>query len=294
MDSGLSEDQFKTLRSKVEAYQAIQKRRIGLGNMIFAWENRIKQAEKAKALPMHLQSDEFQIVENFYGDVRKFMGNIGYEGDLKKDIEILGRNTKLWVDWLQHVRGIGTFYTGVLVGFLYDKEFHSRSALIKYFGHHVIDGKKARRYRGKKTDYDPMKQAMGYNIGNSLLRLKNPGGYRLSGYDRIKSRLTERHPDWIKPDHTKGWLAVSKDKRFPGRLHKAARSQTFKLFLSHLWELMYRHKHPGEPIPLPMHYRDVPYTLKDYIPPIYDGEGDNPFDPKFWTYTNKYPGVNYK
>ena len=124
------------------------------------------------------------------------------------------------------------------------ERFHCVSALWKYAGMHVVDGKAPKMRRGQKVTWNPKLRSVCYNIGRSFV-LNRSSPYRVH-YDRFKEEERQKNPELSK-----------------GHIDARARRKTVKLFLSHLFDQWYRLKGLDPPNPYAI---DI-MKHKNYIPP---------------------------
>lgn len=118
-------------------------------------------------------------------------------------------------NWLIRVRGIGPGLAASLLAHIDIERAATISALWRYAGQAVVEGKAERRTAGVKLHYNNELKRICYLIGASMIRSSSP--YRAE-YDEAKAYYDQARPDWT-----------------PAHKHNAARRKMIKLFLSHLW-----------------------------------------------------------
>jgi hypothetical protein len=249
--SSETQNEDVNLKSKVTIYYQILKTKNMIMNRLWMYEHSEEWRAKRKLPPMILVSNDKIYLDTIYGDLGKqLQGLNGKLREIKKQLEQLGEQTILYVNWLKDVKGISGFYAGVLTAKLMDKEFPSRSHLNMYLGYGTINGKAMKRTKGQKINYNPQLRALCWNIERSLIMAK---GQYYQYYLQQKQLYKNKYPNYR-----------------PKYIHNLAKRKMGKLFSSHLWEEMFKIKHPNKPVPLPMHYKDVPLQPDEYIPPFRD------------------------
>jgi hypothetical protein len=167
------------------------------------------------------------------------------ERDLYKELERVVEGHPLYVQYLQHVRGVGAAMAAYLITVLNPARFETVSKLWKYCGLHVVNGRAPRRVAGQPIDWNPVARAMMWRLGESFRRV---GGFYKMMYQRFFDESLRKHPDWTKAHH----LAH-------------ARRVTVKLFLAH-WHTVGRVLQ-GLPVRKPYICEKQPHQC---IPPVLD------------------------
>jgi hypothetical protein len=210
-------------------FYRVQKLRVGLGLRI----ERLKKAGDTT----------WQFWENFYRILER------EEEELAKRIEEYGKDHPLW-EWASGIYGIGPLLFGQLMVEL-DKigvqNFKSISALWRYCGLAVVDGKAQSRLNGQEAlrwKFNRYARRVLHNLAECFVR----GGreYRAI-YDEARRKSESRHPDWNDGHH-----------------HNHAMRVVAKIFLAHLW--VKARELYGLPVSLP--YPQVILGHGDYIPPV--------------------------
>ena len=255
------------LLSKTTAYKDIQKLRIGISNRIWMIENRDKWRKRRHLPPIKILPDEKEVITTVLGIIKEgWEGVIGKERKLGREIsELVEAHSPIWSYWLKNVRGVGSLSTGLLYHHLHDKTFPSRSHLLKFCGLHTENGKAAKRVRGKKLCYNPIRKADMLLIGENLIKQRSL--YKQI-FDQEREKYIERYPEYVLPPGKK-WDDFPPEDQHPKRIYKMARRNVTKLFLSHLWEVCWKLCYPEEKIPRPMHCQNRPLGDDEIIPPYY-------------------------
>lgn len=120
-------------------------------------------------------------------------------------------------DPLVAIRGVGPVMAARFIGMIDITKVSSVSALWKWAGMHVVDGKAARPVKGQKIDYNPRLKTTMFLFAD--VQIKTRGPYR-GDYDRAKAEYAEKYPE-----------------RSAMHIHKMAMRIASKLFLSHLWQV---------------------------------------------------------
>jgi hypothetical protein len=171
------------------------------------------------------------------------------ERPLAKEIEDYGKSHKLW-DWAGGIYGIGPLLFGQLMIELDEvgvQNFQSISALWRYCGLAVVNGKSQSRLKGKralKWRFNRYARRTLHNIAECFVR---SGREYRALYDDARRKSESRHSDWSDGHH-----------------HKHAMRVVAKMFLAHLW-VKARELH-GLPVSLP--YPHAILGHGDYIPPV--------------------------
>jgi len=158
----------ETLRTLSDMYNDIQAERIAV-------ENRLRQGE---------------FVEKFIEFARKRVEAL--RKDEEKCKRLLEKNLKqsaLWTEWLQHVKGVGPTLAGKLLAMIDFKKAKHISSIWKYFGLAVIGGRIQRKERGKTTDFNPEAKKLYYLLSESFVRVAAKG--KKGGYRKLYEKFKE-------------------------------------------------------------------------------------------------------
>ena len=158
------------------------------------------------------------------------------EKELLSDVKGLVKEVDIW-PWLESVKGCGPAMSGVIVCEMKDPaRFANVAKLWAYSGLHVIDGRAARREKGKKANWNSfLKTKLVGVLGPSFLKCGSP--YR-EFYDNYKTRL-ENRPCSLPPEkHKAGATAESLGPNgcTKGHMHNKAMRYMVKMFVADLWE----------------------------------------------------------
>jgi len=169
------------------------------------------------------------------------------EKKLYRELEHRVEGHPLYIQYLQHVDGVGAAMSAYLITVLNPARFDTVSKLWKYSGLHVENGKAPRRVSGQATNWNPVARTMMWRLGESF-RMR--GGFYKMMYHKLFEESTKKHADWTKAHH----LAH-------------ARRVTVKLFLAH-WHTVGRALQ-GLPVRKPYICEKQPHQC---IPPVLDTE----------------------
>jgi len=156
----------------------------------------------------------------------------------------------LW-DWITAIKGLGAgSLAAQLIALIDDIErAPTISALWRYAGYAVIDGKAEKNRRGERSHFNGRLKSVCWLISDQFIRHQTD--FYRDIYDEYKYEQRQKHPEVvIKEKEVKqsdGTIKITKTKHFTdGHLHARARRYMMKMFLSHLW-VTWR-KHEGLPI----------------------------------------------
>ncbi|KPL72238.1 hypothetical protein ADN00_15585 [Ornatilinea apprima] len=176
----------------------IQKIRIGFGNRIMAIEGGRDQADEATIDILDRYNYLFSELED----------------ELNKDISKLVAKYPI-INKMMEVRGIGPTLAAKLVSLIDIRKADSVSALWRYCGYGVQDGKRERLVKGERAHFNQRAKTACYLIGSSFLKSRSP--YRRV-YDDARQYYEANRKDWTK-----------------AHIHNAALRKMVKVFLAHLW-----------------------------------------------------------
>lgn len=177
----------------------IQKARIQFGNRLAAIERGADEPSKG----------QIGVVTRYY----EALSNL--EQKISDDIEAIVTRYPIYEE-LAAIKGIGPQLAAKMLAHIDIEQADTISALWRFAGYGVIDGKSERPVPGQKLAYCKRLKAVMYLVATSFLRCNSP--YRKI-YDQAKARYTEQRPEWTKL-----------------HIHRAATRKMIKVFLSHLWE----------------------------------------------------------
>lgn len=224
-------DWREEFRSKYIAYQRLSR------------ISRLLSTKRIRRLK-HLRPNEKALLETVYGKLSE--GWEGVQGKLRaleRDLDRLGQHSPLWRQWLKDVSGVRGMTAGLLDIWLLERDFKSRSALKKFCGWYAEDGKLIKIKKGERAPYSPALRALTWVIRENLYN-----------FNREYRRIAEIYYQYYRAKGIEPKIALFR-----------AKIKMLVLFLSHLWEEMYRIKYKREP-PLPK----ANGVLGVYIPPVRD------------------------
>lgn len=177
----------------------LQKQRIALGNRLSAIERGVDVVDENTA----------RIIQHFYDRFDAL------EGDADDEIKALVEGLQI-VQAMVTVKGLGPMLSARVVSMIDITLVAHVSALWKWAGYAVVDGKADARRKGEKITYNPRLKKTVYLVGDSFIKSRSP--YR-DIYDRAKEKY-EHDPDLNKM-----------------HIHRRAARKMVKLWLSHLWQV---------------------------------------------------------
>ena len=136
------------------------------------------------------------------------------ENELDDDIREAIKGIEI-IERMVEVKGVGEILAAKVVSMIDIQRSDTISALWRYAGYAVIEGKSERRVKGELSHYNGRLKSACYLIGTSFLKSNSP--YRRI-YDDAKTYYEVNRPDWTKAHR-----------------HNAAMRKMIKMWLSHLW-----------------------------------------------------------
>jgi len=212
---------------------------------------------------------------------------------VEKQMKNLVVQSRLWIEWLSKVNGIGIGLAGQLIGTfepywqelevpvfkkgsekpVYTKLFRpqSRSALNKMCGLLVVGpygtGRAERRQKGKKCSGNPQLKALILrNVVVSLIRQKG-SYYQL--YLKLKQECEDTYSEYLMKWYklpTRKEVRKTYPKEFIPSADQLARRRLAKIFLSHLYEKL--NEIYGIKTEPPQHAPNQPLTEEEWIHPL--------------------------
>lgn len=193
-------DTSSLLRALIDVRdRQIQKARIQFGNRLAAIENGMDTASE----------DQVAILRRYYESLERM------EKDLNHDIEELVSEYGFY-PILSRVKGIGPTMAAKLIALVDIRKCDTVSALWRFAGLAVIDGKAEKPVPGEKLHYSKRLKATMYLVAKQLMAVKGP---YYDYYYEMRQKYESKHPDWPRL-----------------RIHLAALRKVEKLFLAHMWE----------------------------------------------------------
>lgn len=141
--------------------------------------------------------------------------------------------------WFSRVKGVGKENIGKVVGMVDIERANTISALWKFCGFSVEDGRAPTRVRGQKLSYNNQLRTMCWRLASSLMRAK---GKFYDYYLRQKDGYNQRYENQGCKIVPAAALPEKDGKRYEsesviseGHVHNMALRKMIKLFLSLLW-----------------------------------------------------------
>jgi hypothetical protein len=184
----------------VQMREKIQKERKAFGNRLGAFERGDDEPAKGEKNVIERYFDKFQELEN----------------DVDSEIAEFIEHHKIY-PYLTGVKGIGPSMAAQIVSQIDIRKADTVSALWRYAGYGVVDGKAERPTKGEKLHYNKNLKTVFYKVASQLLRANSP--YRRF-YDSAKEYYQVNRPDWTKL-----------------HIHMASLRKMIKMFISHLWHV---------------------------------------------------------
>lgn len=216
----------------------------------------------------------------------KMQGLESLKGVASRRIGRVLKDFPIWIEWLDHVPGIGPAIGGNLVllyyfrsiplcqkcnGDLVDfkcyvckveakgqgvlkyrtelREFPTISSWWHFMGRHVVDGKVPKRQKDKENKWSHTGRKIGFDIKESFNKLASDHKYKTYAEKRKRYR-EDTHPDATK-----------------GHRHNMAWNEAVKLFLSHFWQV--DHVLSGSEMTKPWCVQHGGHDESSMIPPFY-------------------------
>lgn len=190
-----------TLRALVDLRnRTLQKSRIAFGNRLGA----IERGEDI------VSNGTMALLERWYERFDKL------EKEIDDDIRELVDGAIL-IEYMIAVKGVGPILAAQAISMIDIERANTVSALWRYSGFGVVDGKAERLIKGKKSRYNKRLKNICLKIATSLLRANSP--YRQI-YDDAREYYERERVDWNKKHQD-----------------YAAKRKMIKVWLSHLWEV---------------------------------------------------------
>lgn len=177
----------------------IQKARIQFSNRVSAIERNTDDPAG---------SDQFELVQKWHNRFDEL------ETELDQDVKTAVKDEPMY-ELLKEVRGIGPLISAKLLAMIDIERANTVSALWRYAGYAVFDGKIERPVKGEALHYNKRLKTTMYLVATSFFKSSSP--YRAI-YDLWKVKYAEAHSDWTKL-----------------HCHLAAIRKMNMIFLQHLW-----------------------------------------------------------
>lgn len=186
------------LRTLIDTRGTVQKQRI-------AYDNRLKAIEQGRDESDELTTTRFEQWADIYQGLEKKIDKEIVE--LCKDIDI--------VHEMSMVRGINAITAAKVVSMIDITRCDTVSALWRYCGYGVVDGKAERMKKGEKLHYNKRLKTACYLVGVGLMRWNDKYS---DVYYKSKEYYIENRKDWTKL-----------------HIHRAAFRKMVKVWIAHLW-----------------------------------------------------------
>jgi predicted RNA-binding Zn-ribbon protein involved in translation (DUF1610 family) len=171
----------------------------------------------------------------------------------------------IWTEFMEHVPGIGVVLASrLLTKFGHCEKYESVSSLWRHCGFHLVcpkcteeiggqtfskiannlgtcskcglNGVTPRRKKGQKSDFDPSRKTLAWNVGDCLIKQKSPVYYDI--YFKEKERQLQRDFPPGKLRELYGDPYKNKDVSLSlGHAHGRAARKMIKIFLQHYWSV---------------------------------------------------------
>lgn len=190
-----------TLRALVDLRnRTLQKSRIAFGNRLSAIERGDDTVSNGTVILLERWHKRFDELEK----------------EIDEDIRGLVEGDKL-IEYMISVKGVGPILAAQAISMIDIEKANTVSALWRYSGFAVFEGKAERLIKGESLHYNLRLKNICLKIATSLLRANSP--YRQI-YDDAREYYERERTDWNKK-----------------RQHYAANRKMIKVWISHLWEV---------------------------------------------------------
>lgn len=174
-------------------------------------KNRMAFEARLQAIERGSDTSEPKQVELLQGWYEKFLAmEKEVDSQIKEEID-----NYLIIEYVIEIKGVGPMLAAKLVSMIDIHQCNTVSALWRYCGQAVIDGKAERRVAGEKLHYNHTLKSTLYVLAGSFLKSNSP--YRQI-YDKAKETYMSQRQDWTK-----------------SHVHLASMRKMIKVFLQHLW-----------------------------------------------------------
>lgn len=188
-----------SLANLVRFHNQLQRLRIAQGNRAFAARelDKVEEAELHSSWHADLHTLEKQVEKQYKGMLDEQPG---------------------W-DWMKRIRGVGELLSAAILSEVDFERADTISALWRYAGLGVKDGKREYPTKGEKLPYNKELKKKMYLFAVTQLRSKGPyGPYYYEAKEKYQGRTDEEGKAWTK-----------------SHIHYASLRIPQKLFLQHLW-----------------------------------------------------------
>lgn len=230
-----TEKKWSHLRILVDSYYQVQKIRIQTSNRISA----IERETDAEGLNL-----DVRYLSKMYDQLALMEQNL--ESNIKDEVQ-----SHIAWGWLKKVKGIGPILAGKMLSFIDINEADTISALWRYAGYAVVDGKAEKPTKGEKLHYNSRLKTTMYLVATSFLKSKGK-------FSEIYYREKERQQE------------ISTKDMSDLQIHYRALRKMVKVFLGCLW--MYWRQAEGLPIREPYSHEYLGHSTL-YLPEEFEEKG---------------------
>jgi hypothetical protein len=183
----------------VQLREKMQKERKAFGNRLKAIERGDDQPAVGEVTLLTRYFDKFTEIEQ----------------DVTKEIEAIMKDQRIY-PFITGVKGIGANLAAQVISQINIRKADTVSALWRYAGYSVVDGKAERPTKGEKLHYNKKLKTTFYKVASQMMMANSP--YR-KFYDSAKEYY-QANRDWTK-----------------SHIHMASIRKMIKMFISHLWHV---------------------------------------------------------
>lgn len=195
---GMTKEEKTELRILTDIRQSFQKIRVGMNGRVSAASRGVDVVDK----------EQYQRLRNWEGRL------VEVEDRLDKDIREMAKDLEI-VQSMCKVKGVGLILAAKVVALVDIERADTVSALWRYAGYSVVDGKRERNKKGEKSHYNSRLKTACWLVAGSFLKSSSP--YRRI-YDSAREYYSANRPEWT-----------------DGHRHNAAMGRMIKVWLQHLW-----------------------------------------------------------
>lgn len=217
---------MSTLRMFVDLRNQIQKARIQMSNRLSAIDRGADQAGQP----------QIEVISSWHKRLAELEMNVD-----EQILELVAEEPLY--EYVAELKGVGPILAARLLSAIDFQKADTVSALWRYAGFAVKDGRAERPQKGVKLPYNRQLKTSVYLIAVSFLRANSP--YR-EIYDQARRYYEANRPNWTK-----------------GHIHFASLRKMAKVFLQHLW--VYGRTLHGLPVTRPYALDILKHS--DYEPP---------------------------
>lgn len=194
----MSTQEGQLLRTLIDTRGTVQKQRI-------AYKNRLKAIDQGRDESNKQTTERFEHWATIYQDL---------EDDIDKEIVEICKDIYI-VHEMSMVKGVNAITAAKVISMIDITRCETVSALWRYCGYGVVDGKAERMKKGEKLHYNKRLKTACYLVGVGLMRWNDKYS---DIYYKSKEYYEENRPDWTKLHR-----------------HRAAFRKMVKVWIAHLW-----------------------------------------------------------